>query len=287
MTTEYEQYRALLFSIAYRMLGSVADAEDVVQDAFVRFANADRDAVRDAKSFLATIATRLALDRLKSAKATREEYIGPWLPEPVLTGDDADPARRLERSEAVSYALLAALERLTPAERAVFVLAEAFDFDHNEIADTLDVSAAASRQLLHRAREKMSADKRRFEPTRDEQLRLIGGFLDAVQRGDVDRLRSLFAEDVQSASDGGGRVTAARNIVRGRDHVARFVAGLASKANPTFNVRVQEVNGAPTIVTYFGDTLQGVVVLVANDAGLITDVDIVLNPEKLTSVLSP
>lgn len=283
MIEEFEAFRGLLFSIAYRMLGSVADAEDVVQDAYIRFAAVDRDSVRDAKSFLATIVTRLALDRLKSAQATREEYIGSWLPEPIFTGPDADPQRRVEQSEAVSYALLTALERLTPAERAVFVLAEAFDFDHAEIADTLELSASASRQLLHRAREKMAESKRRFTPSRDEQLRLIGGFLDAVQSGDVDRVRALLAEDVVAVSDGGGRVNAARNVVKGVDHVSRLLLGLASKAAADFRVTISEVNGLPTIVTYIGGAVQGVVALAAED-GKISEIDIVLNPEKLTAV---
>ncbi|MEA2572590.1 MAG: polymerase sigma-70 factor, subfamily [Acidobacteriota bacterium] len=278
MTEEFETYRALLFSIAYRMLGSVADAEDVVQDAFVRFAGVDRDAVRDAKSFLATIATRLALDKLKSAQATREEYIGPWLPEPLFTGDD--PEHRVERAEAVSYALLVALERLTPAERAVFVLAEAFDFDHAEIADTLELNVAASRQLLHRAREKMADEKRRFEPSREEQLRLIGGFLEAVQSGDVARVSALLAHDVVAVSDGGGRVNAARNVVRGVDHVSRLLIGLASKARADFRVTVEELNGVPTIVTWFGEEIQGVVALTAED-GKLVEIDLVLNPQKL------
>jgi RNA polymerase sigma-70 factor (ECF subfamily) len=278
MSEEFENYRALLFSIAYRMLGSVADAEDVVQDAFVRFAGVDRDSVRDAKSFLATIATRLALDRMKSAQATREDYIGPWLPEPILTGRDADPQLRVEQSEAVSYALLAALERLTPAERAVFVLAEAFDFDHAEIADTLEVSVAASRQLLHRAKEKMADDKRRFTPSRDEQLRLIGGFLEAIRNGDVDGLRMLLAEDVVAVSDGGGKVAAARNLVRGRDHVSRLMVGIAAKARADFRIAVEDVNGSPAIVTE-----AGVVVLIVED-GKIAEIDLVLNPEKLGAV---
>ncbi|MCU1231332.1 MAG: polymerase subunit sigma-24 [Acidobacteria bacterium] len=282
MTDEFETYRALLFSIAYRMLGSVADAEDVVQDAFVRFAGVDRDVVRDAKSFLATIATRLALDKLKSAQATREEYIGPWLPEPLFTGDDAE--HRVERAEAVSYALLVALERLTPAERAVFVLAEAFDFDHAEIADTLELSVAASRQLLHRAREKMADEKRRFAPSREEQLRLIGGFLEAVQSGDVARVSALLAEDVVAVSDGGGRVNAARNVVRGIDHVSRLVIGLASKARADFRVTVEELNGVPTIVTWFGDDIQGVVALTAEE-GKIAEIDMVLNPDKLGAAI--
>jgi RNA polymerase sigma-70 factor (ECF subfamily) len=282
MIDEFETYRALLFSIAYRMLGSVADAEDVVQDAFVRFAGVDRDVVRDAKSFLATIATRLALDKLKSAQATREEYIGPWLPEPLFTGDD--PEHRVERAEAVSYALLVALERLTPAERAVFVLAEAFDFDHAEIADTLELSVPASRQLLHRAREKMADEKRRFAPSREEQLRLIGGFLEAVQSGDVARVSALLAEDVVAVSDGGGRVNAARNVVRGIDHVSRLVIGLASKARADFRVTVEELNGVPTIVTWFGDDIQGVVALTAEE-GKIAEIDMVLNPEKLGAAI--
>ena len=152
--SEFETYRSLLFSVAYRMLGSVAEAEDLVQDAYIRYASADRDIVRDVKAFLVTILTRLALDRLKSAQAQRETYIGPWLPEPVVTEGD-DPLARALREERVQYALLRAMEKLSPSERAVLLLADVLEHDHNEIAEILDISAASSRQLLHRARERM------------------------------------------------------------------------------------------------------------------------------------
>jgi RNA polymerase sigma-70 factor (TIGR02957 family) len=276
--TGFETYRALLFSIAYRMLGSAAEAEDAVQDAYLRFAAAsDEEPVRDVKAFLTTILTRLALDRLKSAQHRREEYIGPWLPEPVLTGD-AD--RRIAREQAVEYALLTTLERLAPTERAVFLLYEVLDYDHNEIAEMLDITAAASRQQLHRARERVAEKKRRFAPSLDEQRRLLAGFLAALRDGDVDSLRRLLTSDVVAISDGGGKVTAARNPIQGFDAVSRFFLGIARKAPPDASVMIEEVNGAPAVVIRLSGVLYNVI-SPQWDGDRIAEIDSVLNPEKL------
>lgn len=277
--TEFETYRSLLFAIAYRMLGSAAEAEDAVQDAYLRFAAAadDDEPVRDVKAFLTTILTRLALDRLKSAQRRREEYVGPWLPEPVLTGDAHG---RIAREEAVEYALLRTLERLTPTERAVFLLHEVLDYDHNEIAEMLDVTAAASRQQLHRAKERVAENKRRFTPSFAEQRRLLAGFLTALRDGDVDSLRNLLTSDVVSYSDGGGKVTAARNPLHGFDTVSRFWLGIAKKTPAGFSVEIEEVNGAAAAVIRIGDALYNVI-LPQWDGERIAEIDVVLNPEKL------
>jgi RNA polymerase sigma-70 factor (TIGR02957 family) len=278
--TEFETYRSLLFGIAYRMLGSAAEAEDAVQDAYLRFAAAaasDEEPVHDVKAFLTTILTRLALDRLKSAQRRREEYIGPWLPEPVLTGD-ADG--RIAREQAVEYALLTTLERLTPTERAVFLLHEVLDYDHNEIAEMLDMSAAASRQQLHRARERVSEKKRRFTPSIDEQRRLLAGFLTALRDGDVDSLRNLLTSDVVALSDGGGKATAARNPIVGVDAVSRFFLGIAKKATADVTVTIEEVNGAPAAVIRIAGVVFNVIAP-QWDGERIVEIDSVLNPEKL------
>lgn len=281
--TEFETYRSLLFSIAYRMLGSAAEAEDAVQDAYLRYAAAatDDEPVRDVKAFLTTILTRLALDRLKSAQRRREEYVGPWLPEPVLTGDSSGDAHgRIAREEAVEYALLRTLERLTPAERAVFLLHEVLEHDHHEIAEMLDVTAAASRQHLHRARERVAEKKRRFTPSFEEQRRLLTSFLTALRDGDVDSLRNLLTSDVVSTSDGGGKVTAARHPLHGFDTVSRFWLGIAKKAPNDFSVEIEEVNGGAAAVIRVGGALFDVM-LPQWDGERIAEIDVVLNPEKL------
>lgn len=278
MLSEFEAHRPLLFSVAYRMLGSAADAEDLVQDAWLRFSAADRNAIREVKPFLVTIVSRLALDRLKSAQVQREEYIGPWLPEPVLTGDDA--AKRVERDEQIELALLMTLERLSPIERAVFLLYDVLDHDHNEIAEALGITGAASRQHLHRARERVAESKRRFQPPPDEHRRLIEGFLGAIRAGDVSALRNVLAADVMSRSDGGGKAFAARRPLHGFDEVSRLYIGLARQLTPAMEPRIVEVNGAPALVVLENGLLRSVIQFGVEE-GKIVSVDAVVNPDKL------
>ncbi|HEX8616936.1 MAG TPA: RNA polymerase sigma-70 factor [Thermoanaerobaculia bacterium] len=280
MTEEFEAYRALLFSIAYRMTGSAADAEDLVQDAFVRYASADREVVRDVKAFLVTILTRLALDRLKSAQKQREEYIGPWLPEPVLTGIDGDPYARATRDEQIEFALLRTLERLSPQERAVLLLYEVLEHDHNEIAELLDISAASSRQILHRAKERVAAEKRRFTPPAEEQRRLLESFMSAVASGNVDALRDVLASDVVALGDGGGKAFAAKIPVVGFDAVSRFFFGLAAKYTAGLSITIEDVNGAPALIARAGDTITSIVSF-AFEEGRIAELNSVVNPDKL------
>jgi RNA polymerase sigma factor (sigma-70 family) len=252
-----------------------------VQDAYVRFAGTDRNVVRDVKAFLVTVLTRLALDRLKSARMQREEYVGQWLPEPVFTGRDADPFDTVRRGEAVEFALLAALERLSPEERAVLLLSEVFEYDHKEIADMLDISAASSRQLLHRARERVSAEKQRFRPSREEKLRLVQSFMAALQSGSVDALRDVLTSDVTARGDGGGKVPGAGlRPILGFDNVARLYSGLIRKFGATVRIDVDEVNGAPALVAFEGDKLFGVITF-DFDEDRITEINSVLNPDKL------
>jgi RNA polymerase sigma-70 factor, ECF subfamily len=281
--SEFEAYRALLFSIAYRMTGSAADAEDLVQDAYVRFASTDTNVVRDVKAFLVTILTRLALDRLKSAQYQREEYIGPWLPEPVLTGIDGDPYARATRDEKVEMALLRTLERLGPQERAVFLLYEVLDHDHNEIADVLEITPAASRQTLHRAKERVAAEKPRFTPPPDEQRRLIEGFMGALAAGDVDALRSVLAADVVAVSDGGGKVFAAKRAVHGADEVAKMYVGIVQKFAKDVVASIEEVNGTLAVVGRRNGEITGIVGFTF-DGGRIAEVLSFQNPDKLEFV---
>ncbi|HEX2061899.1 MAG TPA: RNA polymerase sigma-70 factor [Thermoanaerobaculia bacterium] len=283
MSQEFEAYRALLFTIAYRMTGSAADAEDLVQDAYVRYASADREVVRDVKAFLVTILTRLALDRLKSAQKQREEYIGPWLPEPVLTGIDGDPYARATRDEQVEMALLRTLERLSPQERAVLLLHEVLEHDHNEIAELLEITPAYSRQLLHRARERVAAEKRRFTPPPEQQRRLIEGFLGALACGDVDALRNVLTEDVVSVADGGAHALAAKRPVHGADAVARMWIGIVQKFGAGVEPSIEEVNGRLALIGRRDGAIANVLFF-EFDGDRIAELLSVVNPEKLQFV---
>ena len=280
MNDEFEAYRALLFTIAYRMTGSAADAEDLVQDAYVRYASADRDVVRDVKAFLVTILTRLALDRLKSAQKQREEYIGPWLPEPVFTGIDGDPYARATRDEKIEMALLRTLDRLSPQERAVLLLYEVLEHDHNEIADLLGISSAASRQLLHRAKERVTAEKQRFDPPPEQQRRLIESFLAAVTTGDVATLRDMLAEDVVALADGGGKTFAAKRPVEGADAVAKLWVGIVAKFGQGVKISIEEVNGQHAVVGRRDGKLAAIG-LFAFDGDRIREIVSIANPDKL------
>jgi RNA polymerase sigma-70 factor (ECF subfamily) len=278
--SDFENYRALLFAIAYRMTGSAADAEDLVQDAYVRFAATDTDVVRDVKAFLVTILTRLALDRLKSAQKQREEYIGPWIPEPVLTGIDGDPFARVTRDEHIEMALLRTLERLSPQERAVLLLYEVLEHDHNEIAELLDLSAAASRQILHRAKERVAAEKARFAPPPDQQRRLIATFMGAIAHGDVATLRNILAEDVMVVADGGGKTYAAKRPVFGFEAVSRLYIGIVAKFGAGVEGSIEEVNGAPALVARRNGVIESILTFVF-DGERIAEIATIANPDKL------
>lgn len=242
--TDFETHRGRMFGIAYRMLGSATEAEDIVQDAWLRWQKVTDD-VDNPAAYLATITTRLSLTALDSARARRETYIGPWLPEPVLT--DSDPLLGAERAEALSLAVLLLLERLTAAERAAYVLREAFAYSFREIAEVLQTSEANARQLATRARAHLDRE-RGAVVTAAERDRLLAAITVAAQSGDLAALEALLTEDVVSLSDGGGVVSAARNPVVGRNNVARFVFGLLEKYTEGVTTLYLEVNGEPTIV---------------------------------------
>jgi len=224
--TAFEHVRPRLFGIAYRMMGTVAEAEDLVQEAWLRWQRADHDAVREPAAFLATTVTRLALTELDSARSRRERYVGQWLPEPVDTA--ADPALGAERAEALSFAMLVLLERLSPAERAAYVLHEAFDYPYRRVAEVLETSEANARQLGARARSHL-ARARAASVSDAERDRLLAPFVAAAQEGDLERLEAVLAQDVVAISDGGGVVSAARNVVVGRAKVAPFLLGVIAK----------------------------------------------------------
>lgn len=280
MNDDFETYRGLLFSIAYRMTGSAADAEDLVQDAYVRFASTDRDVVRDVKAFLVTVLTRLALDKLKSAQTKRETYIGPWLPEPVLTGIDGDPYAKATRDEQIELALLRTLERLTPQERAVLLLHEVLEHDHNEIAELLGITAASSRQLLHRAKERVAEDRRRFSPPVDAQRQLIERFMHALVNGDAGALRDTLARDVVSVADGGGKTFASKRSISGIDAVTNLFLGIVQKFGAGVEASIEEVNGAPAIIGRKDGEMLSIWAFEFEE-GRIAGIMALVNPEKL------
>jgi RNA polymerase sigma-70 factor (ECF subfamily) len=238
--------RPRLFGIAYRMLGSAAEAEDIVQDVWLRWQATDRSVVETPSAFLATTTTRLCINFAQSAQSRRETYVGPWLPEPVDTS--SDPALGAERGEALGLAILLLLEKLSPTERAAYVLREAFDYSYRQIANTLQMEEANTRQLVTRAR-KHIADGRRTPASSEEQRRLLEAFIGAAQKGDMVALEGLFAEDVVSYSDGGGIVrTAARAPVSGRERVAKFIAAFASHFWTGVTLARVETNGQASVV---------------------------------------
>jgi RNA polymerase sigma-70 factor (TIGR02957 family) len=292
----FDRHRRLLFSVAYQMLGSVADAEDVVQDAWLRWSAADRGDVVDERAYLVRIVSRLALDRLDSARVRRESYVGPWLPEPLLTGrapvasapQAADPEDAAELGEQVSLALLVVLETLSPAERAVFVLREAFGMSTAEVAAALGRSEAAVRQMTHRAREHVQARQPRFDTDRAAQREVTERFLAAAVGGDVETLLAAMAPGVVLIADGGGKVTAARRPIVGADKVARFLAAVGPQGAhlPGLRVEVSELNGAPAVVAWTDEGPFMALQLVLAD-GLVEQVLYVANPDKLAGLVVP
>jgi RNA polymerase sigma-70 factor (ECF subfamily) len=289
----FDRHRRLLFTVAYQMLGSVADAEDVVQDAWLRWSAADRSDVVDERAYLVQITTRLALDRLGSARARRESYVGPWLPEPLLTGGAPvasappapEPDEAAELGERVSLALLVVLETLSPAERAVFVLREVFGMPVGEVAGVLDRSEAAVRQMAHRAREHVQARQPRFDADRHVQLEVTERFFAAVAGGDMEALLAALAPDVVLVSDGGGKTRAALRPITGADKVARWLVGVAKQGAdiPGLRIEVADVNGAPALVGWVGSEPFGSISLTLAD-GRIGQVLVVVNPDKLAGL---
>jgi len=283
-TETFERHRSLLFSISYRMLGSVMEAEDVVQEAFLRWQGASGREIRTPKSYLSTVVTRLSIDRLRSAKVRREEYVGPWLPEPIATGEGSDVAGAAALDETLSMAFLVLLESLTPVERAVFLLREVFDYDYAEIASLVGKSEDNCRQISRRARQSVAARRPRFESSPEQEERLMGSFLEACMSGDMESLLALLSEDATLWSDGGGKTRAALNPIYGADRVARFFSGILRKAPPGFVVRRASINGRPGFIGYFEDGHPQSVTTFDVAEGSIRGIRLVVNPEKLGTV---
>jgi RNA polymerase sigma-70 factor (ECF subfamily) len=289
----FEPHRRRLLGLAYRMLGSVSEAEDAVQDAYLRWHAADRDVVTDTRAFLTTTTTRICLDTLKSARARRESYVGPWLPEPVLDTAALAPDTQAELAEDLSIALLLALDRLSALERAAFLLHDVFDCSFSEVASALDRSEAACRQLAARARTHVrdarphsaSTVRHRSEPSNHQQL--VTAFVNAARSGDVQTLIGLLADDVRLTTDGGGKVTAALNVIEGADRTARFVVGAVSKGLPEGSIiRSVSINGLPGLIVYRPDgSVQSVAFEIVDN--LVRAIYAVSNPEKLSHLVPP
>lgn len=275
---EFEQYRGRLFSIAYRMLGSVADAEDILQETFIRWMQASRDDIRSAKAFLVTIITRLCINQLQSARVQREEYVGQWLPEPFID-EDHDPG-------SLSIAFLVLLERLNPIERAVFLLREVFDYEYAEIAAAVGQSEANCRQILRRAKQHVRAERPRFQANEEEHDALLERFRHAAVSGDVGALEALLSADVVLHTDGGGKAPALPNLVNGANNVARAIVGGVTRLTPTNLVqRVLRINGEPGIVTYLNGHPFGVFTIRVSE-GEIAAIYAITNPDKLSHLPS-
>ena len=271
----FARHRSLLFTVAYEMLGSASDAEDVVQETWLRWANVDQTEVRDARAYLVRIVTRQALNRLRTVARRREEYVGEWLPEPLLTSPDV--TADVELAESVSMAMLTVLETLGPAERAVFVLREVFETSYDEIAEAVGKTPAAVRQIAHRAREHVAARRPRVAVSTTEQEEVVEKFLAAVRSGDLQRLLEVLAPDVVVVADGGGLVAATRRPIVGAEPVAAFLMKLTRVA---FEVRAAWLNGSPAGVVDIDGALD-TAVSVTVENGLISRIYAVRNPHKL------
>jgi RNA polymerase sigma-70 factor (ECF subfamily) len=273
----FERYRPLLFSIAYRMLGSAMEAEDMVQEAFLRYQQGE--AIQSDKAYLTTIVTRLCLDQLKSAKTQRENYVGTWLPEPLLTSESA--AATVDRYESISMAFLVMLEKLSPAERAIFLLRDVFDYRYAEIARMVDKSEANCRRYYRRAKQFLRQQQPRFEPSPAEGKRLVESFLQAVATGDTAGLTDMLVEDVTFYGDGGGKAPAIRQPLSGREAVIRFLlVGVYRLLPADVHIEIAEVNGSPSALFWGQDRLYFVMHLTIAD-NRITTIRNILNPDKL------
>jgi len=281
---EFQAHRGRLFGLAYRLLGSAEEAEDAVQDAFLRWTAADRDAIEAPGGWLAKVVTNLCLNRLTSARARRERYVGPWLPEPVVTSaTQLGPLDTAEQRDLVSLGLLRLMEALTPTERAVFVLREAFGYSHREIAGIVSLTEANSRQLHARARRRLARPAAPRPVDRAGWRTLVERFLRAAAEGDLASLEDMLAADVVSVADGGGRTTAARRPVAGRDRVARYLAGVFGTGLARLGAQASyaEVNGEPAALGWVGESLLGAIVLSVDGDGRIAALHIAANPDKL------
>ena len=276
----FEAHRGRLFGLAYRMLGSRADAEDIVQEVYLRWHQANRGAIENPEAWLVTAATRLSIDRLRRLKTEREAYIGPWLPEPIVA-PEPPPDRQLELADDLSVAFLTLLERLAPDERAAFLLHDVFDVGYDGVAAALDRSEAACRQVVHRARERVRGDRKRFEASESAKAEILHKFMAAIDARNEDALLQLFAPDATWTADGGGKSAAGLHPIVGADRIARLVVGLRERFwAPNRTMRIATINGESGLCFVDGDRLTAVL-SIATDGDRILAVYAVVNPDKL------
>ncbi len=282
---EFEQHRSRLFGLAYRMLGMRAEAEDIVQEAYLRWHSADHDSLRSPEAWLVTVTTRLCIDRIRALEADRLSYFGEWLPEPIVDlHPKQSPAHSIEQREDISMAFLYVLQRLGPEERAAFLLHEVLDVDYPSIADALDKSEAAVRQMVHRARERVRTDRPRFEVDEEQHRAIVTRFVEAATAADENALMALFAENATWTSDGGGKAAAAVNVLRGNRNLTKFVMGIRAKSAATdYHVEFATVNGVPGLVAWYENRVFATYSFESNGSQ-ITGVYAVLNPDKLKGV---
>ena len=285
-TLTFNRHRPRLQGIAYRMLGSVAEAEEVVQDAWLRWHEAAKDAFDSAEAWLVTVVTRLSIDRLRAAKVQREHYIGAWMPEPTLTGaphSPATPEQLLERADNISVAFLAVLERLAPEARAAFLLREVFDADYDEVARTIGKSEAACRQLVHRAKAQVQEGRPRFSVPRETHERLLRAFADAAARGSLHELKALMAEDAELIGDGGGKVPTFGKSLHGSQRVAQLYFALWRRMGPAVRMEIVDINGEPGMLRFLGGELESAQTFEIED-GRIVRIRAQRNPDKLARI---
>ena len=283
----FTHLRPLLFTIAYEILGTATESDDVLQESYLRCADVDLSTVTDTKAYLARLVTRQSLNALRAASRRREEYVGPWLPEPLVTDRAPGPERSVALAESVTLAFMVLLETLSPEERAVFLLREVFEHDYDEIAAMLDTTAANCRQLFHRAKERLAERRPRFRDAAGEKRPLVGRFVQALVAGNADELRRVLADDVGFWSDGGGKVLAARRPVFGREAVVTVLVGIRRTGPATVGVPLEavsvdviDVNGEPAMVLRIGGHVDSVYAFTI-DGGAISAIRIVRNPDKL------
>lgn len=282
-TDDFAASRSRLFSIAYRMLGTRADAEDVLQDAWLRWHKTDAAALESAEAWLVTVVTRLSIDRLRAAKAEREAYVGWWLPEPLVALDERTPESAAEMASELSVALMWVLERLSPEERAAFLFRQVFDRDYDEIAALLGKTEAACRQMVHRASERVRQEHPRFEVPKDAHRRLLERFMLAAQSGERGAMKALLSDDVQLRGDGGGKVPTFLHVLEGADRIANLYWALSKRLGGQVAYRLAQINGEPGLLRYIDGRLESAQAF-ATDGERILAIYTVRNPDKLTGV---
>jgi RNA polymerase sigma-70 factor (ECF subfamily) len=279
----FEALRPRLFGLGYRMLGVRADAEDVVQEAWLRWRAAEKSTLQSAEAWLVTVTTRLAIDRLRAARAEREAYVGAWLPEPLVALDERTPEAEVEQADDLSFAFLLMLERLAPEERAAFLLRQVFDYDYPEIAAILGKSEAALRQAVHRARERVRADRPRFRVPAETHLRLLEKFVRAARSGDRAAIRALLDENAQAIGDGGGKVPSVWGGMHGAERVTNLYWAQALRYGPRLDYRIATINGEPGLLRYVDRKLESAQAVVT-DGERIVAFYVVRNPDKLARI---